>query len=325
MQSTETLSRFDPNWLEGLAVYQDVILEGRVEVRGARDSHQRWMQIAPHLPADGVFLDIGSNFGWFGLEITKTRPAAIVASLEADLRSARVQRSVLASHRHERIALLTRPASVRLLRTWANLGQRFDAALLLSVLHWIPRPWAFLRALGAIAQTLIIEYPDPRETGAGSARIRREIGPLAPFLSRCFPARPIVYLGETKSHRRTAYPRGLWSVGPDPTRGERAEASEPARLALQAIMAGHPSWPPRAWWQNQWERHNPYMLAATAEWSLTPAGLLATPAEQGWTSLQLRKQLARLPQSELISQRQRLGRRWAQMADRFARAWHGSL
>ena len=76
-------------------------------LHGHRDCMGRWEALAPHLPQAGTILDVGSNFGWFGLQICRTRPQCVVASVEADLRSAAVQRQVLQSHDATRICLLT--------------------------------------------------------------------------------------------------------------------------------------------------------------------------------------------------------------------------
>jgi SAM-dependent methyltransferase len=308
--------RFDPTWLDGLSVYQDVVLADQVAVPGVRDCQARWQHIAPHLPGPGTYLDIGSNFGWFGLQIARTWPASVVASLEADERSARVQRAVLASHDHHRIALLTRPASPRLLQRWAQFGQHFDAALLLSVLHWIPQPHKFLQILGQLARSIIIEYPDPRETGAGSDRIRRQIGPLAPFLTSCFPTRPILCIGETASHRDSDHPRQLWWIGPEPHPSHQRRTP---RLAFPALRAGHLSWPSRDWWQNQAQRQNPTLLAQQQSWFLTPQGLSMEPAKQGTSVARLTRQLTRLPQNSLNSRHQRLLRLIDRATDRLSR------
>src|SRR5262245_58197516 len=115
------------NLLRGLSVYQDVVLGGITVNKGRRDCGARWQLIAPHLTGRGAVLDVGSNFGWFGLKICQTFPNCVVASLEADLRSAAVQRAVLESHAHNRICLLVRRADSRLAQAFLAAGQRFEA------------------------------------------------------------------------------------------------------------------------------------------------------------------------------------------------------
>ena len=90
--------RFDSRLLRGLSIYQDVVIDGQTLCRGTRDCSARWEILDPHLPHRGAILDVGSNFGWFGLQICRSRPDCVVASAEADLRSAAVQYEVLRSH-----------------------------------------------------------------------------------------------------------------------------------------------------------------------------------------------------------------------------------
>ena len=104
---------------------------------GARDCQGRWQAIAPHLPPLGTVLDVGSNFGWFGMQIAEHAPRAVIASVEADERSAAVQRRVLASHDERRVVLLTQSAGAVMARRFAAADTRFDAVLCLAVLHWI--------------------------------------------------------------------------------------------------------------------------------------------------------------------------------------------
>src|SRR5437016_2940122 len=91
----------DPRLFDRLSVYQDVVLGGQTVRRGARDCEARWELIAPHVPLAGTVLDIGSNFGWFGLRICQEYPECVVASVEADEQSGTVQREVLRSHAHQ--------------------------------------------------------------------------------------------------------------------------------------------------------------------------------------------------------------------------------
>ncbi|HEY5315010.1 MAG TPA: class I SAM-dependent methyltransferase, partial [Pirellulales bacterium] len=185
----------DARLLNRAGVYQDVRWAGQTLARGRRDCNRRWELIRPLLPARGALLDVGSNFGWFGLAACETFADYVVASVEADEQSAGVQRQVLQSHALRRIALLTHPAGSRLADVFARSGQRFDAVLCLSVLHWMRNHREFLTRLGPISGRMFIEHPDPREQGAGIDRIRREIGPIGRYLRDVFPDRHAILLG----------------------------------------------------------------------------------------------------------------------------------
>ena len=80
-------------------VYQDLVLDGKTVVTGRRDCLGRWSILEPYLPHAGSILDVGSNLGWFGLKICERFPRCVVASVEADERSAALQRKTTAESR----------------------------------------------------------------------------------------------------------------------------------------------------------------------------------------------------------------------------------
>jgi len=258
---------FEPALLEGISVYQDVVLGGQTVVPGRRDCEGRWAAIDPHLPREGTVLDIGSNFGWFGLRVCETRPQCVVASVEADERSARVQREVLHGNQSQRICLLTARAGFSLASRFAASGQRFDAVLCLSVLHWIADHRRFLDKIGGIAGRIFVEQPDPREDGAGLDSVRNEIGQIGDYLKSIFPYRPVECLGQVPSHRESEFPRELWMVGPADT-----WEGPWAGLQVSALLGLSPGWPPRSWWQSQLADR-----LTNLDETAHPAGLLLTP------------------------------------------------
>ncbi|MGE0608239.1 MAG: class I SAM-dependent methyltransferase [Pirellulales bacterium] len=305
----------------GLSVYQDVVMAGQTVRRGERDCQARWQAIAPHVAQAGTVLDIGSNFGWFGLQICRANPAAVVASVEADLRSAAVQRAVLASHIAEqttqadppatvgagsRICLLTARAGLRLAETFAAADTRFDAVLCLNVLHWLREHRLFLRRLGTVAAKIVIEHPDPDEAGAGVELVRREIGPIGPYLHEVFPGRPVERIAFTESHRDLARPRELWLVGPpaDWPAGPRAGIDTAALLRLSLC------WPPRSWWLQAADA-----MPQTATANMARQGVLFTarglaPAAEGSATReisQIRRLAKRVPETGVASWSTRIG------------------
>jgi len=237
-----------------------------------------------------------------------------VASVEPDQRSATLQREVLRSHRSARICLLTSRADRRLARRFVEAGQEFDAVLCLSVLHWLPDHREFLLALGKISRRLLIEQPDPRESGAGFARIREEIGPIGPYLESLFPARRLQRLAQLPSHRQSPFSREIWLVGDLPGPPKPPSAG----LEVSALLALSPSWPPRSWWQRRLadcldgassRGREPRRLL------FTPQGLLVQGGAAGQPTLgQLRRRVAGLPENRLLSPGQWLYRRARRLA-----------
>ena len=313
-------TKLDQRLFRGLSIYQDVVVAGRTLLRGSRDCPSRWQAIAPVLSDCRTVLDVGSNFGWFGLKFCELKPEGVVASVEADLRSARVQRRVLQSHDQVRICLLTRPATSRAIRALADHGQRFDAVLCLSVLHWVREHRPFVDALGRIGSRLIFEHPDPTEIGAGIESVRREIGPIGPYLARCFPTRPVRCLGQTQSHLQPDRPREVWLVEP-PREGDAAGS---LGLIVPALLRLGVSWPPRRWWMDQLGRHAPLPQSASTgvggRLLFTHQGIETEGSPCTAKSLRtVRRRIKRIPEQRCLTPREWVQRRCRSIAGRTVR------
>lgn len=284
----------------GLSVYQDVVLDGQTVLTGRHDCASRWEAISPHLPAAGAILDVGSNFGWFGWKACAMSRARIVASMEADLQSAGIQRRVLASHRHERMVLLTSRADVGAMHVFAQAGQRFEAAFCLSVLHWMPDHEAFLRRLGQFCRKLFVELPDPDEAGAGQESIRRQMGPIGDYLQRLFPNRERRCLARLPSHRDRRFQREIWLVD----LAHEPPAAMASGLDVVALTQLSVSWPPRSWWQSELARSISDATGGNARPIVTPQGICWQPPAHGASAVslpQIERRIRTLPEDRLQS------------------------
>jgi hypothetical protein len=313
--STPGTGSMDPldRLLEGISVYQDVVLDGRTVRAGVRDCRSRWEAIAPHLPPTGALLDIGANFAWFCLRWCAAGPDRTAVALEADRRTGAVARHALASHADRRIALVTARAGASATEEFRARGDRFAAALCLSVLHWIPDHREFLAGLGRVAERIFIEHCDPREAGAGVESIRREIGEIGPYLRELFPERQIKRIAVWTAHRSTELPRELWLVGPAST-PQAVTAAAPSThvegTSVAALTALEVAWPPRSWWL---EQLRPIDAVAPGEIVFTPRGVrrreIATPAGASATAAEsvdrLKAAVRRFPEHGLVTWRRR--------------------
>jgi hypothetical protein len=256
--------------LEGISVYQDVVLDGRTVRAGVRDCNARWEAIAPHLPPSGALFDVGANFAWFCLRWCAEGAERTAVALEADRRTGAVARLALASHADRRIALVTARAGASATEEFRARGDRFAAALCLSVLHWIPDHREFLAGLGRIADRIFVEHCDPREAGAGVDSIRREIGEIGPYLRELFPDRPVERLAVWTAHRSTELPRELWLVGPAAKAEAAADAGSTGEVSVASLLALDVAWPPQSWWLDRLRGVDRY---APGEIVFTPHGL----------------------------------------------------
>jgi SAM-dependent methyltransferase len=294
-------------------VYQDVILDGETAYAGSRDCRGAWEAMAPYLPEAGAVLDVGSNFGWFGLQLCGKSSDLVVASVEADERSGAVQRRVLESNHSERICLLTARAGAAMARRFAEAGQRFDAVLCMAVLHWMADHREFISTLGAISGRFFIELPDPEEEGAGVEHIRREIGPAEAYLKSVFPDRERTCIARLPSPRDTRLERELWLVDGTPSWSHGRSAD----LDVSALMRLSPSWPSRRWWDNELRSCTNGMAASARPRILfSHDGLrVDTDREDGVRSLgQLRRLVRQIPERGFLTRRQLWRRRTRRLA-----------
>lgn len=333
---------FPDDWFRGLSVYQDVLAAGQVVRRGARDAALRWRLIEPHLPQSGVIVDVGSNFGWFAVQIAAARPNCLVLSGEADERSARVQRRVLETHAAaddsvaERVVLLTRRLVPRLIGPLVGQGPPLAAALCLSVLHWMPEHRQFVRVLGESCRRLFIEQPHPDERGAGDLRVCAEMQPLPEYLRRLLPAHMVTLLGQTPCHRQPGLTRPLWMV--ERTGAPVAAASvvgTPEVIRAAAVARCEPSWPPRSVWRralnsavSQGDLAATGELPAASGWGLRDGRLAYFGDGDSFAGWQARRAVARIPEDELFTtamrRRRAIRRRLGQLLGSVQR-WKGAL
>ncbi len=309
--------------LRGLSVYQDVVLDGATVRRGVRDCESRWQAIRPHLPESGTLLDIGANFGWFCLRWCAEGEDRVAAAVEADLRSAAVQRFALSTHAHRRIALVTAKAGVATVDRFAAAGQRFDAVLCLSVLHWIPDHRPMLATLGRIADRIFVEHCDPREAGAGVEAIRRDIGEIGPYLAGLFPEHRVERLARWTAHRSDELPRELWlaarrdapsNVASSGGATSSAGPTNAAGLDADALLALEVAWPPGSWWL---DRLRVFADGAVGPIRFTPRGLAPAPSETRSVPRTRRLRTARrIPEADAPLPRRRWRRLWSSVTAR---------
>lgn len=329
---------FPAAWFEGLSVYQDVLAAGMVVRPGQRDCTARWRLILPHLPRSGVVLDVGANFGWFGIQTAMGRPECLVLSAEADERSARVQRRALESYaaagraEAERIVLLTRRLVPRLVYELTAHGPPLAAALCLSVLHWMPEHRAFVQALGASSDRLFVEHPHRDELGAGDRAICAEIGDMAEYLRKLLPQHDVVLLGRTPCHRQPGLERPLWlairkSLRPE----EEIAVPRPVAIDAAALARCEPSWPPQSVWRRALRRGaEPDVRlgvptgAMRTGWGLREGRLCWLGSTDSFEAWRAERRLAEIPETALLApviQRRRAVRRFLGRLRQHALRW----
>jgi hypothetical protein len=164
-----------------------------------RDNVGRWNVIEPHLPREGVLVDLGSAQGYFALRAAATYPDLHVVSIEDDVIAAGVQREVAELAQMSNIRILRERFDGSNLHGW---GIGVDCTLLLSVLHWFDDPAAILRRIGGMSSRIIVEHPDIGDVGACGASSRAQIGQIDEF-ARSLGIGDVEVIGRARRHTST--------------------------------------------------------------------------------------------------------------------------
>ena len=161
-----------------------------------RDNVGRWRAIEPHLPREGVLVDLGSAQGYFALKAAASWPDLHVVSIEDDVAAA--ARQILAGDLAElqNLRVVRERFDGRNLHAW---GIGVDCTLLLSVLHWMANPGDVLRNIAGLSDRIIIEHPDAGDAGACGAEVRAEIGQIEDFV-RGLELGQVEVIGRARRH-----------------------------------------------------------------------------------------------------------------------------
>ena len=160
--------------------YQDVEINGEVEVHGMRKSCQeRWDIIKPYLKSHKTFLDIGSNLGYFTIKIAREVPNSVVASVEKNIDYAKKQLEIIKRNKLKNVILCHHDFSIEMAKFFSTYYEAVDVILMFSVLHYYSTIEAeeILKYVSRITPELIIEHPRPEEKSGGLSTVEA----LAPF------------------------------------------------------------------------------------------------------------------------------------------------
>lgn len=161
-----------------------------------RDCAGRWRILEPHLPADGVLVDVGAAQGYFALRAAKTSHNLHVVALEED--------NTAANHIQDMVTLLDLP-NVRVINERFNgtnlhaWGIGVDCTLLLSVIHWLDDPEVAVRNIAGMSSRILVEHPDVMDFEACNPVKRAGIGDILAWFDRLDVGETTV-IGRAKRH-----------------------------------------------------------------------------------------------------------------------------
>jgi glycosyltransferase involved in cell wall biosynthesis len=204
-------------------VYQSVYVKGELIREGVRGNEfERLEVIKNYIKPNQTILDIGSNVGFFTINLAKLFPENIFVSIENQYPYARLQQELIELEGVNNVILINSTMSTEWLVEAAEACTYFDTTLLLSVLHHIPDAENFLHQLNKISKSLIMELPHPDESRVCGKDVIREqltvekIGEVKPVFEKipyestthCDPTlkRSFYYADSPEYKRKSIYP-----------------------------------------------------------------------------------------------------------------------
>ena len=156
-------------------VYQSIYLHGKLVREGVRgNDFERLEVIKNYIKPNQTILDIGSNVGFFTINLARLFPDNIFVSVESQYSYVQLQQELIKLEGVKNIVLIHSTMSTEWLIKAAQACTYFDVTLLLSILHHIPDAGNFLTQLGQVSKSLIIELPHPDELKVCGKNILKE-------------------------------------------------------------------------------------------------------------------------------------------------------
>jgi 2-polyprenyl-3-methyl-5-hydroxy-6-metoxy-1,4-benzoquinol methylase len=150
-----------------MAQYQDIILPNGIVKKGQRDCESRWEVIKKELrkryDRPISVLDIGANFGYFSFRIQEEFPGSVVTLVES--KHAKKLIELCEKTNANNTIVLDTLISSEELKQLASC-EHFDVVLGLNVIHHIGDVKISFSAIENMADTIIIETPNPNDEGA---------------------------------------------------------------------------------------------------------------------------------------------------------------
>ncbi|MBF9020231.1 hypothetical protein HKCCA1058_05910 [Rhodobacterales bacterium HKCCA1058] len=155
-------------------VYQPITLGQTVIAAGKRDNaYERYNAIKQYFKDGQTILDVGSNAGFFSIELAKDFPNSLIVSVEGNIHYAKIQRELIIDQKINNIVLVNSYLDIDWIERARDACVFFDNILLLSVIHHFPDPKNVMRKLSSISRAMLMEMPDPNEKNVcGKHRIK---------------------------------------------------------------------------------------------------------------------------------------------------------
>ena len=178
-------------------IYNDIIIDGKVVLKGVRESKCRLDAILKVIPAKPIILDVGCHTGYFTTEIARHNKWGIIVGMEGNHIRAEIAGAVAEANKFTNVVILNNLMTADIANRWGNSCEAFTTILFLNVLHHIRikdiEP--IIQGATKLAPQLIIETPAKDETSACGTKNHRET-----ILALEIPDYTKTLICETKTH-----------------------------------------------------------------------------------------------------------------------------
>ena len=145
-------------------VYQSIFIDDNLIAQGCRDNDkERLDAIQKYFKDNQVVCDIGSNAGFFVIELAKIYRNSIFISVELNEDYAALQAKLIEVNNLKNIILINGSISLDWLFRAKNSCIYFDVCMMLSVVHHIPFPKEFIEGISHISREIILELASSNE------------------------------------------------------------------------------------------------------------------------------------------------------------------
>lgn len=149
-------------------LYNDIVVDGKVVVKGVRESCSRLDTIDAVIPPNATVIDIGCHLGFFTIQLASRKKDRLVVGMEGNYQRAELAGAIAEANRLENVIIINNLITDQMALRWGNCCEAFNSILLLNVLHHcrIDQIPGIIKGVGMLAPQLIIETPTVNESTA---------------------------------------------------------------------------------------------------------------------------------------------------------------
>lgn len=145
-------------------VYQSIYLGDELIARGCRDNEKERLEaIIGYFKDNQIVCDIGSNTGYFVIELAKKFKNSVFISIETNRDYADLQAKLIELNQLTNIILINGSISLDWLFRAEKACVYFDLCLMLSVVHHLPYPKEFISGMSKISKEMVVELASSSE------------------------------------------------------------------------------------------------------------------------------------------------------------------